>query len=100
VPVPWDERHVFYVWYDALFNYLTPSATATTRSASRRVARVHHLIGKEILRFTVWWWPASAWAAGIDPPAHVFVHGWLLVGGQKLSRSMVAARAGGRRWPS
>ncbi|HEY7915541.1 MAG TPA: class I tRNA ligase family protein, partial [Acidimicrobiales bacterium] len=50
---------------------------------------VHHLIGKEILRFHCVWWPAMCMAAGIDPPAHVQVHGWLLLGGEKMSNSSV-----------
>ncbi len=50
---------------------------------------MHHLIGKEILRFHCVWWPAMCMAAGIDPPANVFVHGWLLFGGEKLSKTML-----------
>jgi methionyl-tRNA synthetase len=96
VPVPWDDRHVFYVWYDALVNYLTaigygdddPGWTAWWEA-------VHHLIGKEIIRFHCVWWPAMCMAAGIDPPANVFVHGWLLVGGQKLSKSLIRQAAAG-----
>ncbi len=90
VPVPWDDQHVFYVWYDALVNYLTAIGYGTDpeRCAAWWPA-VHHLIGKEILRFHCVWWPAMCMAAGIDPPAHVFVHGWLLVGGQKLSKTLV-----------
>jgi methionyl-tRNA synthetase len=91
VPVPWDEGHVFYVWYDALINYLTaigydddPERVATWWP------HVHHLIGKEIIRFHCVWWPAMCMAAGMEPPAHIFVHGWLLVGGQKLSKSMAS----------
>jgi methionyl-tRNA synthetase len=90
VPVPWDDRHVFYVWYDALVNYLT--AIGYGSDDERFEAwwpAVHHLIGKEIIRFHCVWWPAMCMAAGIDPPAEVFVHGWLLVGGQKLSKSLV-----------
>jgi methionyl-tRNA synthetase len=87
--VPWDEKHVFYVWYDALINYLTALGY---NDDPERVAKwwpnVHHLIGKEIIRFHCVWWPAMCMAAGIDPPASIFVHGWLLVGGQKLSKSM------------
>ncbi len=94
VQVPWDERHVFYVWYDALINYLTAIGYGHDEERFEEWwPAVHHLIGKEILRFHCVWWPAMCMAAGIDPPAHVFVHGWLLVGGQKLSKSMVAARA-------
>ncbi len=90
VPVPWDADHVFYVWYDALVNYLTAIGYGSDpeRCAAWWPA-VHHLIGKEILRFHCVWWPAMCMAAGIDPPAHVFVHGWLLVGGEKLSKTLV-----------
>ena len=88
VAVPWDEKHVFYVWYDALINYLT--AIGYGEDETRFEAwwpAVHHLIGKEIIRFHCVWWPAMCMAAGIDPPAHVQVHGWLLVGGEKMSKS-------------
>jgi len=88
VPVPWDDRHVFYVWYDALVNYLTAIGYG---SDPDRFARwwpaVHHLIGKDILRFHCVWWPAMCMAAGIDPPLQVVVHGWLLVGGEKMSKT-------------
>ncbi|MBF6555159.1 MAG: methionine--tRNA ligase [Acidimicrobiales bacterium] len=90
VRVPWDEKHVFYVWYDALVNYLT--AIGYGDDEERFEAwwpAVHHLIGKEILRFHCVWWPAMCMAAGIDPPAHVQVHGWLLLGGEKMSNSSV-----------
>jgi methionyl-tRNA synthetase len=88
VPVPWDERHVFYVWYDALINYATavgfgadPERFATWWPA------VHHLLAKDILRFHCVYWPAMCMAAGIDPPAHLSVHGYLLVGGEKMSKT-------------
>jgi len=90
VRVPWDERHVFYVWYDALVNYIT--AIGYGRDEQRFEdwwPNVHHLIGKEIVRFHCVWWPAMCMAAGIDPPAHVQVHGWLLLGGEKMSNSSV-----------
>jgi len=93
VPVPWDPGHVFYVWYDALVNYLTAIGYGTDETKAPGGwevwwPAVHHLIGKEILRFHCVWWPAMCMAAGIDPPANVFVHGWLLVGGQKMSKSL------------
>jgi len=88
IPVPWDPRHVVYVWADALVNYVTaigygsdPARFATWWPAA------HHLIGKEILRFHCVWWPAMCMAAGIDPPREIFVHGWLLVGGEKMSKT-------------
>ena len=82
VRVPWDDDHVFYVWYDALINYVT--AIGYGQDQERFDAwwpHVHHLIGKEIVRFHCVWWPAMCMAAGIDPPAQVQVHGWLLLGG-------------------
>ena len=88
VPVPWDRRHVFYVWYDALINYAT---VAGYGSDPERFAtwwpHVHHLIGKDILRFHCVYWPALCMAAGIDPPAQVAVHGFLLIGGEKMSKT-------------
>ena len=54
---------------------------------------MHHLIGKEIIRFHCVWWPAMCMAAGIDPPAHVQVHGWLLLGGQDVQLEREPDRA-------
>ncbi len=88
VEVPWDEAHVFYVWYDALVNYLT--AIGYGDDPARFDAwwpAVHHVLGKDIIRFHCVWWPAMCMAAGIDPPAHLLVHGWLLVSGEKMSKS-------------
>jgi methionyl-tRNA synthetase len=88
VPVPWDSAHVFYVWYDALINYASAIGYGQD---PERFARwwpvVHHLIGKDILRFHCVWWPAMCMAAGIEPPHQVLVHGWLLVGGEKMSKT-------------
>jgi len=89
IEVPWDHSQVFYVWYDALINYLTAVGYGRDEAEVRTWWPVaHHLIGKEILRFHCVWWPAMCMAAGIEPPSHVQVHGWLLVGGQKLSKTM------------
>jgi methionyl-tRNA synthetase len=88
VPVPWDERHVFYVWYDALVNYCTAVGYGTDRARfDRWWPAVNHVIGKEILRFHCVWWPAMLMAAGELPPERVQVHGWLLVGGEKMSKT-------------
>jgi methionyl-tRNA synthetase len=88
VPVPWDDDHVFYVWYDALVNYLT--AIDYGRDQGRFEAWwpvVHHLIGKDIVRFHCVYWPAMLLAAGIEPPHRIHVHGYLLVGGEKMSKT-------------
>ena len=97
VPVPWDDGHVFYVWYDALINYLT---VASYGSDPERFASLwgaaHHLIGKDILKFHCVWWPAMCMAAGIDPPQEIFVHGYLLMGGQKLGKTMIQSGVTGQ----
>ncbi|MDQ2724348.1 MAG: methionine--tRNA ligase [Actinomycetota bacterium] len=88
VPVPWNTEHVFYVWYDALINYAT--AVGYGVDAERFDAwwpEVHHLIGKDILRFHCVYWPALLMAAGLDPPKRLAVHGFLLVGGEKMSKT-------------
>ncbi len=88
VPVPWDDKHVFYVWYDALVNYLTAIDFGRDQSKFEKWwPHVHHLIGKDIIRFHCIWWPAMCMAAGIEPPANIFAHGWLLVGGEKMAKS-------------
>jgi len=90
VPVPWDSAHVFYVWYDALINYLTVADYGGDAEVfAARWGAAHHLIGKDILKFHCVWWPAMCMAAGIEPPAEIFVHGYLLMGGQKLSKTMI-----------
>jgi methionyl-tRNA synthetase len=88
IPVPWDSAHVVYVWYDALINYIT--AIGYGEDPGRFAdwwPSVHHLLGKDIIRFHCVWWPAMCLAAGIEPPAHFIVHGWLLVGGEKMSKT-------------
>ena len=90
VRVPSDDSHVFYVWYDALINYVTAIGYGQHQERfDTWWPSVHHLIGKEITRFHCVWWPAMCMAAGIDPPAHIQVHGWLLLGGDKMSNSSV-----------
>jgi methionyl-tRNA synthetase len=88
VPVPWDPGHVFYVWYDALINYAT--AVGYGADPNRFEAwwpAVHHLIGKDILRFHCVYWPALLMAADLQPPGRIAVHGFLLVGGEKMSKT-------------
>ncbi len=94
IEVPWDPSQVFYVWYDALVNYLTSIGYGVDEAEVEHWwPHVHHLLGKEILRFHCVWWPAMCMAAGIEPPHRIQVHGWLLVGGKKLGKSMVQGDA-------
>ena len=86
---PWDDEHVLYVWIDALLNYAhRRGLRRPTRSSSRALWPADvHLVGKDILRFHAVIWPAMLMAAGARPPRKVFAHGWLLVGGEKMSKS-------------
>jgi methionyl-tRNA synthetase len=114
VQVPWDPEHVFYVWFDALLNYYSAlsyapapaaapvpaggSAVAPGTSAvgtpmggdltDRMWPATYHLIGKDILRFHTVYWPALLMAAELELPEHVFVHGFLLMDGEKMSKSL------------
>jgi methionyl-tRNA synthetase len=118
VTVPWDEEHVFYVWFDALLNYYSalsyapvpPSASASASGGAAAGADAaasagaganvqadltqtfwppsYHLIGKDILRFHAIYWPALLMAAELKLPEHVFVHGFLLMDGEKMSKSL------------
>jgi methionyl-tRNA synthetase len=88
VPVPWDPAHVFYVWYDALINYATAVGYGEDPETFQKWwPAVHHLIGKDILRFHCVYWPALLMAADIEPPKRIAVHGFLLVGGEKMSKT-------------
>ena len=96
IPIPWDDKHVLYVWIDALLNYATAigygDESSTERFAALWPADVH-LVGKDILRFHAVIWPAMLMAAGLPLPRTVFAHGWLLVGGEKMSKSKLTAIA-------
>jgi methionyl-tRNA synthetase len=90
VTVPWDESHVFYVWFDALLNYVT--ALSYAREGEDLTdhywpANVH-VIGKDILKFHAVYWPAILLAAGLAPPHHVLIHGFLLMDDKKMSKSL------------
>jgi methionyl-tRNA synthetase len=93
IPLTWDSSQVVYVWFDALLNYITATgygAEAGTADAElfNRVWPANvQLVGKDILRFHAVYWPAMLMAAGLQPPQQVFAHGWLLVGGEKMSKS-------------
>ncbi len=88
VEAPWDPDHVIYVWADALVNYLTAVGYGVDEVRYEKFwPHVHHILGKDILRFHGVLWPALCMAAGIDPPAQLIVHGWLMVGGEKMSKT-------------
>jgi methionyl-tRNA synthetase len=89
VPVPWDPEQVVYVWVDALINYLSALTYAEPEEDLREKfwPHAHHLIAKDILRFHCVFWPALLFAAGYEPPKQVFVHGYLVIDDQKISKS-------------
>ncbi|MCF8473547.1 MAG: methionine--tRNA ligase [Emcibacter sp.] len=90
VPVPGNEKHIMYVWIDALTNYLTGAGYPNTDSEKFQKfwpADVH-MVGKDILRFHAVYWPAFLMAADIEPPRRVFAHGWWTNEGQKISKSL------------
>ena len=87
IPVPWDSSHVIYVWVDALLNYATAIGYGSDDDNFQRRWPGYHVVGKDILRFHAVIWPAMLMAAGLEVPKGVFAHGWLLVGGEKMSKS-------------
>ena len=88
VPVPWDDGHVFYVWYDALVNYLSGIDYGRDEARFEKWwPAVHHLLAKDIVRFHCVWWPAMCMAAGIDPPRRWLITGYLLIGGKKMGKT-------------
>ncbi|QCE32159.1 methionine--tRNA ligase [Acetobacteraceae bacterium] len=90
IPVPGDEAHVMYVWFDALSNYLTAVGYPDTESEKFKKfwPPEVHLVGKEITRFHCIYWPAFLMAADLELPKKVFAHGWWTVEGQKMSKSI------------
>ena len=93
VPIPWDSSHVTYVWFDALLNYVTATGYGVDDAEFQRRWPATHIVGKDILRFHAVIWPAMLMAAGLEVPDHVFAHGWLLVGGEKMSKSKLTGIA-------
>ena len=89
VPVDFDPKHVVYVWIDALSNYITALGYESENDSLFQKywpANVH-LVGKEIVRFHTIYWPIMLHALGLPLPKQVFAHGWLLFGGDKMSKS-------------
>ncbi len=92
VPVPGDERHTIYVWFDALINYMSAVGYGSSDSEQQKKFAQYwpadlHLVGKEIIRFHCVYWPAVLLAAGLPLPKAITAHGWLLFEESKMSKS-------------
>ena len=89
IPVPGNSKHVIYVWFDALTNYLTGVGfPSDERMFNENWPADVHLVGKDILRFHAVYWPAFLMSAGLPLPKKVFAHGWWTVEGEKMSKSV------------
>ena len=91
IPVDFDDKHVIYVWIDALSNYITflgynPNGESDEEFKKYWPADIH-LIGKDILRFHTIYWPIMLHALGVEMPKHIFGHPWMLFGNDKMSKS-------------
>jgi len=89
IPVPGNPKHVIYVWFDALTNYITAAGFPDNPERFQNIWPADiHLVGKDILRFHAVYWPAFLMSAGIPLPRTVFAHGWWTVEGEKMSKSV------------
>lgn len=92
IPVPNNEKHVMYVWLDALTNYLTsagfPEVNGDEFNKFWKNADVVHVVGKDILRFHAVYWPAFLMAAKLPVPKQIVAHGWWTIEGEKMSKSL------------
>ena len=92
IPVPGDEKHVIYVWMDALINYISAIGYGSDDPADKAKFEKYwpadlHIVGKEITRFHCVYWPAFLMAAGLPLPKSIVAHGWLLFEESKMSKS-------------
>lgn len=88
VRIPWDPKHVCYVWFDALTNYLTGAGYGDDPERFARTWPADiHFTAKDILRFHAVYWPAMLMAADLEPATSLFSHGYLTVGGKKMSKT-------------
>ncbi len=92
IPVPGDERHTIYVWFDALINYMSAIGYGSNDSEEQKKFAQYwpadlHLVGKEIIRFHCVYWPAVLLSAGLPLPKAITAHGWLLFEESKMSKS-------------
>lgn len=89
IKVPWDTKHVVYVWFDALVNYVTAAGYLDDPEKFKKFWPADlHLVGKEIVRFHSIIWPIMLMSCGLPIPKKVFGHGWLIVDGTKMSKSL------------
>ena len=88
IPVPFDTKHVVYVWFDALTNYITAAGYLSDEDKFNKFWPADvHLVGKEIVRFHSIIWPVILMALDIEVPKKVYGHGWLIMEGDKMSKS-------------
>lgn len=88
VPVPGNDKHVMYVWIDALTNYITATGWPEEGARSKFWPADVHIIGKDIIRFHSVYWPAFLMSAGVELPKRVYSHGFLFHRGEKMSKSV------------
>ncbi|HZK43096.1 MAG TPA: methionine--tRNA ligase [Syntrophomonadaceae bacterium] len=89
IPVPFNQDHVVYVWFDALINYLSGIGYGKDLDLYQKYWPADvHLMAKDILRFHAIIWPTMLMAAGVPLPKQVFAHGWIMLDGGKMSKSM------------
>ncbi|MBL1404343.1 MAG: methionine--tRNA ligase, partial [Rhizobiales bacterium] len=88
VPVPGNDKHVMYVWVDALTNYVSATGLLTAPKDNPKWPASLHLIGKDIIRFHAVYWPAFLMSAGLELPSRIFAHGFLNNKGEKMSKSV------------
>ena len=90
IPVPFDDKHVIYVWVDALSNYITALGYAndTYNDYDKFWPADVHMVAKDIMRFHAIIWPAILMALDLPLPKHLAVHGWITFNGQKMSKSI------------
>lgn len=89
IPVPFDPKHVVYVWFDALVNYITAAGIVDNPDLFKKYWPADvHLVGKEIVRFHSIIWPIMLMSLDLPLPKKIYGHGWLIVDGEKMSKSL------------
>lgn len=88
IPVPVDKKHIIYVWFDALINYLSGIGFSNNGENMKKFWPADvHIVGKDIIRFHAVYWPAFLISAGLELPGKIFSHGWWTIEGEKMSKS-------------